>query len=243
MHPAPAFLEEDEAKLLGHLAAFPFATLAAAPAGRPLVAHAPLVVRRLAQGLALDLHLSRNNALASAFAEGFRAVAVSLAAEAYISPDWYESAGQVPSWNYVSVEAEGPVRMLDEAELVALLDDLSAQEEARLAPKPPWTRGKMGAERFEAMLRGIVGGRLMVERLQGTFKLSQNKGEADQAGVIGGWAKTIRSPGAWPPRFRREAEPQANRASQNRFSARGRCSVSLATIPARAIWKSWSKSP
>jgi transcriptional regulator len=186
MHPAPAFLEADEAKLLAHLAAFPFATIAAAPAGRPLVAHAPLVIRRLPEGLALDLHLSRNNALAPAIAEGFRAVAVSLAADAYISPDWYESADQVPTWNYVSVEAEGAVRMLDAAELVSLLDDLSAQEEGRLAPKPPWTRGKMGPGRFEAMLSGIVGGRLTVERLEGTFKLSQNKGEADRAGVISG---------------------------------------------------------
>jgi transcriptional regulator len=186
MHPAHAFLEEDAEKLLDHLAAFPFATIAAAPAGRPLVAHAPLVIRRLEGGLALDFHLSRNNALASAIADGFRAVAVSLAADAYISPDWYESADQVPTWNYVSVEAEGPVRMLEEAELVALLDDLSAQEEVRLAPKRPWTRGKMAPGRFETMLRGIVGARLTVERLEGTFKLSQNKNAGDQAGVVRG---------------------------------------------------------
>lgn len=186
MHPARAFREEDAAKLLAHLAAFPFATIAGAPGGRPQVAHAPLVVRRLEGGLALDFHLSRNNALAPAVADGFRALAVSLAADAYISPDWYESAEQVPTWNYVSVEAEGPVRALAEAELVTLLDDLSAQEEARLAPKPPWTRGKMSPGRFEAMLAGIVGARLTVERLEGTFKLGQNKGEADQAGVIRG---------------------------------------------------------
>jgi transcriptional regulator len=186
MHPAPAFLERDEAALVAHLAAHPFATIAAAPGGRPCVAHAPLVVRRLEGGLALDFHLSRSNTLAAAIADGFRAVAVSLAADAYVSPDWYAAADQVPTWNYVSVEAEGPVAALDEAGLVALLDDLSAQEEARLAPKPAWTRGKMSPGRFEAMLRGIVGARLTVERLEGTFKLSQNKGEADRAGVVRG---------------------------------------------------------
>jgi transcriptional regulator len=186
MHPAPAFAERDAAKLLAHLAAHPFATIAAAPAARPLVAHAPLVIRRLEGGLALDFHLSRGNALAGAIAEGFRAVAVSLAGEAYISPDWYAAADQVPTWNYVSVEAEGPVTALDEAGLVTLLDDLSAQQEGRLAPKPPWTRGKMGPGRFEAMLRGIVGARLVVERLEGTFKLSQNKDAADREGVIRG---------------------------------------------------------
>ncbi len=183
MHPSPAFKVEDEAALLAHLAAHPFVTLAAAPDGRPRVAHAPVVVRRLAEGLALDVHISRGNALAPFLAAGFRAVAMSLASDAYISPDWYESADQVPTWNYVSVEAEGPVVMLDEAGLVAQVDALSAQEEARLLPKPPWTRAKMSPGRFEAMSRAIVGARLTVERLEGTTKLGQNKNAADRAGV------------------------------------------------------------
>ncbi|MBW8815369.1 MAG: FMN-binding negative transcriptional regulator [Caulobacterales bacterium] len=186
MHPAAAFRVEDEARLLAELAARPFVTLAAAPQGRLRVAHAPVVVRRLATGLALDFHVSAGNALAAELAQGFRAVAVSLGPDAYISPDWYVSADQVPSWNYVTVEAEGPVSALDEAGLVTLLDDLSAQEEARLAPKPPWTRGKMRPETFTRMLRGIVGARLVVERLEGTFKLSQNKAEADVAGAVAG---------------------------------------------------------
>ena len=183
MHPAATFRVEDEAVLLAHLAAYPFVTLAAAPDGRPRIAHAPVVVRRLAAGLALDFHLSRGNALAPFLASGFRGVVVSLEAEAYISPDWYENADQVPTWNYVSVEAEGPIVALDEAGLVTLLDDLSAQEEARLAPKPPWTRHKMSPGRFETMTRAIIGARLSVERLEGVTKLSQNKSEADQAGV------------------------------------------------------------
>jgi transcriptional regulator len=184
MHPAAAFRETDEARLLAHLAAHPFATIAAAPDGRPRIAHAPVIARRTEAGFVLDFHLSRANGLAPFIAGGFRAVAVSLAAEAYISPDWYEGPDQVPTWNYVSVEAEGPVTALDGAGLVALLDDLSAQEEGRLAPKPAWTRGKMSPGRFEAMLTGIIGARLTLERLEGTTKLSQNKGEADRAGVI-----------------------------------------------------------
>ena len=186
MHPSPAFKVEDEARLLAHLAAHPFATIAAAVEGRPLVAHAPLVVRRLAGGLALDFHLSRANALSPHLAAGFRAVALSLGPEAYVSPDWYESADQVPTWNYVSVEAEGPVAAMEELGLVTLLDALSAQEEARLLPKRPWTRAKMTPGTFERMSRAIIGARLTVERLEGTFKLSQNKTEADRAGAIAG---------------------------------------------------------
>jgi transcriptional regulator len=149
-----------------------------------VAAHAPVIARRLGEGLALDFHLSRSNALAGAIASGFRAVAVSLGPDAYVSPDWYADKDQVPTWNYVSVEAEGPVDPLSADGLVDLLDDLSAREEGRLLPKPPWTRGKMSEGKFERMLRGIVGARMAVERLEGTTKLSQNKGEADRAGVI-----------------------------------------------------------
>jgi transcriptional regulator len=183
MHPAPLFHVRDEARLLEHLARHSFLTVFAAPDGRPLVAHAPAVVRRLGDGLALDLHLSRANALSSCIAARPRALAVSLAADAYVSPDWYVSADQVPTWNYVSVEIEGPLAPLDETDLIALIDDLSAQEEARLVPKPAWTRGKMSPGSFEKMLRAIVGVRLTIERLEGISKLSQNKGERDLAGV------------------------------------------------------------
>jgi transcriptional regulator len=184
MHPASIYTVTDESRLLAHLSAHPFATIAAAPDGLPRVAHTPVIARRTETGLVLDFHVSRVNALAGFLEAGFPALAVSLGAEAYVSPDWYESADQVPSWNYAAVEAQGPVSALDGAGLVALLDDLSILEEGRLAPKPPWTRGKMSPGRFEAMLRGIVGARMTVERLEGTAKLSQNKSAADQAGVI-----------------------------------------------------------
>jgi transcriptional regulator len=184
MHPSTAFHVANEATLLAHLAAQPFCTIAAVVEGRPVVAHAPVIVRPRPDGLALDFHLSRSNALAAAIGQGFRAVAVSLAADAYVSPDWYEDKDQVPTWNYVTVEAEGPVGPLDDIGLAALLDALSAQEEARLLPKRPWTRAKMSPGKFDRMLRGIVGARLVVERMEGTTKLSQNKAEADRAGVI-----------------------------------------------------------
>lgn len=184
MHPSALFRIEDQAKLLAHLARHAFVTIAAAPDGKLRLAHTPVVVRRLGTGVALDFHLARVNALSPFLVAGFAAVANGLAAEAYVSPDWYQSADQVPTWNYLSVEAEGRVTALDQTGLIALLDDLSAQEEARLAPKRPWTRGKMSPGRFEGMLKSIVGARLTIERLEGTGKLSQNKTEVDRAGVI-----------------------------------------------------------
>ncbi|KSB88059.1 transcriptional regulator [Caulobacter vibrioides] len=200
MHPAGAFHVDDRARLLVFLADHSFVTLCASVGGRPFVAQAPVVVRDLgADGLFLDFHLSRMNAVAGAVVAGFSAVALASGAHAYVSPDWYGTDDQVPTWNYVGVEAEGFVTPLSEAETVQLLDDLSAQEEARLLPKPVWTRDKMTPARFDALLRGIVGARLHVERLEGTFKLGQNKREAERAGVIAalgdhpvaGWMRKI----------------------------------------------------
>ncbi|SFJ90674.1 FMN-binding negative transcriptional regulator [Caulobacter sp. UNC279MFTsu5.1] len=187
MHPAQSFRVEDRQTLLAFVRAHPFVTLAAAVGGRPFTAQAPVVVRELDFGeVALDFHLSRGNALAPFVVQGFRAVALATGPDAYVSPDWYGSDDQVPTWNYVSAEAEGLVAPLSDEEFVALLDDLSAQEEARLLPKKPWTRDKMSPGRFEAMMRGVIGCRLSVERLEGTFKLGQNKSEAERAGAVAG---------------------------------------------------------
>jgi transcriptional regulator len=189
MHPAPSFRVEDRAVLLDFIAAHPFVTIAASVGGRPIVAQSPVVIRDLDGEVALDFHLSRGNVLTPHLTQGFRAVVLATGLDAYISPDWYESADQVPTWNYQSVEAEGSVAPLNDDELIALLDDLSVQEEARLLPKTPWTRDKMKPGKFEALLRGIQGGRLFIERLDGTFKLSQNKGEADRLGAVKGLGK------------------------------------------------------
>lgn len=186
MHPAKPFHVEDRAVLLDFLRAHPFVTIAAGVGGRPFVAQSPIVIRELDDEIALDFHLSRGNVLTPYLTQGFRAVVLATGPDAYVSPDWYESPDQVPTWNYLSVEAEGSVAPLNDPELIALLDDLSAQEEARLAPKTPWTRHKMNAGKFDGLLRGIMGGRLFVERLEGTFKLSQNKSDADRLAAAKG---------------------------------------------------------
>ena len=106
-----------------------------------------------------------------------------------MSPDWYGTPDQVPTWNYLAVECEGPLRRLDDEELAQLLDDLGDVQETRLAPKPVWTRAKMTPGRFEAMLKAIVGFEMRIEAIRGTRKLGQMKTlderRAAAAGVAG----------------------------------------------------------
>lgn len=184
MHPAPYHQEVDAEKLAAHLEAYSFMTLCVAGERGPVLVQVPAVLRRLAGGFALDFHVARRNAIAPFLADGARAVALSAGPHAYVSPDWLAGANQVPTWNYVAVEAEGPLTPLDREALIGLLDDLSRQEEARLAPKKPWTRDKADPDHIERLVGAIIGARLHVERLEGVTKLSQNKSEVDRAAVI-----------------------------------------------------------
>lgn len=131
---------------------------------------------------AVQFHLARGNALTKTLS-GTDALIVVNGPDAYVSPDWYDGADQVPTWNYISIELEGPVRAMDDDGLVALLDDLSAVNEAKLSPKTPWTRDKMDDSKFRKMLGGITGFEMEVMAWRPTFKLSQNKTEAERLRV------------------------------------------------------------
>lgn len=172
MHPNRAFAWEDREAMLGLIADISFCTIFV---DGPMVVHAPVIV---AAPDRLRFHVARGNRAVPALARK-RALLSCLGPDAYISPDWYGAPDQVPTWNYLAVEAEGPLRQLNAEELASLLDALSAAHEARLAPKPEWTRDKMSPGRFESMAKAIVGFELVIEALRGTRKLSQNK-TADQ---------------------------------------------------------------
>ncbi len=179
MHPNAAFRWADEVEMRAFIAARGFATLCVATAEGPIVAHAPLTV---SEAGALRFHIARGNRIARHL-EGATVLASVTDADFYVSPDWYGTADQVPTWNYLAVEVEGPVSPLDEAGLIAQLDALSAAFEAPLAPKPAWTRGKMTPGRFEAMLGAIRGFELRPSAWRGTRKMGQNKRPDERAAL------------------------------------------------------------
>ena len=180
MHPSRAFAWEDAGELRAFVAAMSFAQISAAIDGRVMTAQAPLAV--CADG-AIAFHLARANPLVPHL-DGAELVAAVLGEHAYISPDWYGTADQVPTWNYRLVEITGRARRLDESALRPLLDTLSATHEARLAPKQPWTADKMDPARLAAMLKAIVGFAIDAPMLRGIQKLGQNKKPEERAGAV-----------------------------------------------------------
>jgi transcriptional regulator len=176
MHPNPAFRWTDDDAVRDFIRAVSFAAIFAATPDGPRVAHAPLVWTGPNQ---LGFHLARGNAL-TRHIDGTVVLAVVSGPDAYISPDWYDDVDHVPTWNYRAVEIEGRCRRLDDDALVALLDALSDEHEARLAPKPLWKRDKLPEGRFEARLRAIAGFEIDVGAMRATAKLGQKESDGDR---------------------------------------------------------------
>ncbi|WP_353229546.1 FMN-binding negative transcriptional regulator [Novosphingobium sp.] len=183
MHPNPAFRHDDRALLAQIIDDVGFGMVFAATPDGPRVAHVPLLLRDDGH---IAFHLARGNALVRHIEQGPALVVVN-GPDGYVSPRWYDDLGQVPTWNYVTVECEGRVQRLTRDGLVALLRDASAQHEARMGGTP-WTMDKVPDATMSRLLDGIVGFELEVMAWRPTFKLSQNKSAADRARVADGLA-------------------------------------------------------
>lgn len=173
MHPNSAFRLDDHDVLRGFAKAVGFGTVFASTPDGPRVAHVPFV---FLDENRIGFHLARGNGIAKHLA-GSDALLVVNGPDGYISPDWYGIDDQVPTWNYLAAEFEGPVTRMDTDALIAQIDALSDFQEAQLAPKPVWTRSKMKDGLFEKMLGAIWGFEMRVAGWRGTSKLNQNKSE------------------------------------------------------------------
>lgn len=130
----------------------------------------------------LVAHMARANPHWRAFDGAAPSLVVFTGPHAYISPAWYQEQVTVPTWNYTLVHAAGRVRLIeDPKEMRAMVLRLVAQHEAPLGN--PWDVRKAEAA-LETELEGIVGFEIPIERLEGKFKLNQNRSVADREGVV-----------------------------------------------------------
>ena len=179
------FDQDDRSTLLATIRAHAFGLLVTQTAEGPFATHLPFLVEEDADGAARLLgHMARANPQWRHFADGTPVLAVFQGPHAYVSPTWYaKRAGSVPTWNYVAVHVTGRPRLVEDAAAVdGLLATLSAKyEEGR---PEAWSLAELGDTARDAMRRAIVGFELPVERIEGKFKLSQNRSDADRAGVV-----------------------------------------------------------
>lgn len=133
-------------------------------------------------------HLARPNPQAEDLCAGAEALVVFAGPHAYVSPSWYETHPAVPTWNYVAVHAYGRAQPIDDPEeLTRLVDRLSRiYEDGRPAP---WRLADQPPSYIAGMVRGIVGFAIEVSRIEGKFKLSQNRNETDRRRVAAALAE------------------------------------------------------
>ncbi len=177
------FEENDPAKLAALMRRHSFATVISHDGTSPFATHMPVLYRADAgpHGTLIS-HMARANPQWRHFAEGREVLVIFHGPHAYISPTWYVSQPAVPTWNYAVVHGYGIPRIVGDSSAVrAMLRELMAAFEGH-QPRP------YGAELTDSylddMARGIVGFEVLVTRLEGKFKLSQNRSSDDRAGVI-----------------------------------------------------------
>lgn len=179
MYTPPQF-KPDRAASLAFAEARGFGLACAWNGARPIASLLPFYLSFTDDGTPQAMfHVARHNPLIK-LADGTASWLLAVGgADAYVSPDWYVSPDQVPTWLYQVVHLTGAVRKLSDDELAVQIDTLSAKFEERLLPKKPWVSSKMTAGRLEAMKKAIVGLVMTVEDVEGSFKLNQHKSDAD----------------------------------------------------------------
>jgi transcriptional regulator len=188
MYQPSQFVEQDPAALAALMHDAPLATLIH-QSGTELAADVlPFEVDRVGERWRLVGHVARANPLWRA-ADGQAVLVLFQGPQAYVSPNWYPSKAAhgkaVPTWNYTMVQAHGRLRAIDDAAWKqALVTRLTTRHEAGRAQ--PWQVSDAPPDYLEAMLRAIVGIEIEVTRLEGKFKLSQNRPAADRAAVVEG---------------------------------------------------------
>jgi transcriptional regulator len=180
----PPMFKPDRAASLGFAEARGFGTVCAWDGAKPVASSLPFYLTSSDDGTPQALfHVARGNALATLADGKSRWLLAVNGTDTYVSPDWYVSPDQVPTWLYQAVHLTGSVRRLSDAELGPHLDMLSAKFESWLAPKPAWMVSKVTAGRLDMLKKAIVGLVMSVDEVEGSFKLNQHKSDADHVAI------------------------------------------------------------
>jgi transcriptional regulator len=194
MYIPPAHAETDEDTIFAFLAAHPLgAMVSVAENGRLVATHLPWLVHRDrgANGV-LEGHIAKANREHqlpgdNGIDRSFEALVIFTGPDAYISPSWYPSKAEhgkvVPTWNYVAVHVYGRVHFTSDREFLARhLEHLVARHEG--GRSTPWMISDAPREYIERQMNAIVGVEVSISRIEGKWKMSQNRPPADVDAVI-----------------------------------------------------------
>jgi transcriptional regulator len=171
----------------------PLGTLVTLGASGLFASHIPMILEYDGSPFGmLKGHMSRANTQWRDFVPTVDALAIFAGHQHYISPTWYpgtkEHGKEVPTWNYVVVHAYGPLGVIEDDQwLLTNVEKLTNTHEA--ASPVPWKVSDAPEEFIKSQLKGIIGFELPIQRLEGKWKVSQNRTESDRKGVVEGLSK------------------------------------------------------
>jgi transcriptional regulator len=183
MYTPKAFQTSDRAELVAFMRAHSFVTLVSGGPGGLRATHLPVVIDDDGETITISGHVARQNPHVDAFDGQTPSLVIFTGAHGYVPASVYESADSVPTWNYIAVHATGVARA------VSLTDARPAVDTAMHGMVETYDPGyhaqyaALSEPYREGMLRGLVVFSLVVTRLEGTAKLSQNKNPHDQLAV------------------------------------------------------------
>ena len=173
--------QEDRATILAFMRANPFAILVSNVDGIPFATHLPLLIEEAGDQIIIQGHMAKANAHWKSMKETEESLIIFHGPHAYISPSLYEIRESVPTWNYAAVHVYGePTLFTDEEGLRATLHRMIDTFESSYMAQ--WS--ELSGEYQSRMMKHIVGFNIKVKRLEGKFKLSQNRTKGEQARVI-----------------------------------------------------------
>ena len=190
MYVPPHFQQSDLPVLHEAMRSAGLVTLVSLGADGLIASHVPMLLDAEAGPYGtLVGHLAKPNPQGRGVAAGVDALAIFLGPDAYITPSWYaakrEHGKVVPTWNYTAIHAYGPLEFFDDKD--QLLDVVTRLTNRHEGPRTaPWAVTDAPPDFIQAHLKGIVGFRLAVTRLDAKWKMSQNRPIADRTGVAGG---------------------------------------------------------
>ena len=190
MFTPPAYRRDELPVLHGHIEAHGFATLVTLGRDGLMASHIPLLIDKDIEPYGrLRGHFSRANPQWRDIDPEIPALAIFQGPNAYVSPTSYPSKREhgkvVPTWNYTAVHATGLLTFTEDAgKLAGIVDDLTEIYERQSAR--PWRASDAPADYIRRQLKGIVGFEMAITKLEGKWKMSQNRPQADRRGVIEG---------------------------------------------------------
>ena len=185
MYTPKSYEQNDLDELYEFIKSNTFGTLISQIDDSPFATHIPFMLKRdeSPSGAVLIGHMARANPHWKAITPDTKVLVIFHGAHHYISPKWYMQQNNVPTWNYMVAHVYGTIDVIDSSEkLLEMVAELAGHHETKF--ETYWNINSLSPEQLNPLLQSIVGIRLNIERIEGKYKLNQNRSMEDQQGVV-----------------------------------------------------------